>query len=404
MKVKTLNKLLKSTKDKIDNLVEKENKYLLIREYSSIIGKLSYTNLVIPYMSILLSPCKDVMRFYHKKYGQDIIWSKKLYVSNSMCNHLLYLWKILKNHNEANIIVGHIDLEIVTDASDRLMASYDSDKLKIVVPLNKDQQLLSSTYRETLGIYIALLNRIDKIRNKTVRVLVDNLGTSTIVMRNGSKISDLNKIVYLIIRLCIDHNIYLWTRWLRRSNEAIQFADDLSKSTESDRWVFDRQLLDLFLKQLQLPFPVIDLLADYENKLCNKYYSRFKDLFSLGCNWLQADYKQLKNKILYLNPPFRGDYLTVAINHIISKQLHVYILLPKWSLAGWYNQVLTYADIIIEIPNGYQYFKSPDYMTTRLAKKWDILFVVFGLFMQNKSYYKYNNLTMKISKLPLTEF
>ena len=404
MKVKPLNRLLISTKQKIDNLVKKEHKYLMIREYSSIIGKLSYTNLVIPYMSILLSPCKDIMRFYHKKYGQDIIWSQKLYVSNSMCNHLLYLWKILKNHHESNIIVGHIDLEIVTDASDRLMASYDSDKLKVIVPLNKDQQLSSSTYRETLGIYIALLNRVDKIKNKTVRVLVDNLGTSTIVMRNGSKISELNQIVYAIIKLCMDHNIYLWTRWLRRSHEAIQFADDLSKSTESDRWIFDRKLLKSFLEQLQLSFPAVDLLADYPNKLCEKYYSRFKDLFSLGCNWLQADYQQLKNKILYLNPPFRGDYLSIAINHIISKQLTVYVLLPKWSLAAWYNQVLTYADIIIEIPEGYQYFTSPDYMTTRLTKKWDILFVVFGLSFQNKAYYKYNKLTMKISKLLLTGF
>ena len=336
------------------------------------------------------------MRILHHKYGQEIIWKKSFLVLPDLVSHIKYLKEVVQCSSESPIILPDPNVEIVTDASEFMVASYDSFNKKIVVPLPVGIRDESSTLRETYGVYIALLNRIDVIQEKSVRVLIDNLGTSTVLMRNGSKLKKLNDIVYSIIKLTVKYKISLVVKWLRRSVDAIQFADDLSKITEVDRWIFDRELLFFTFKKLKLPLPTLDLLADNQNCICNKYFSRFKDAFSLGNNWLNQPYYKLSNNVCYLNPPYRGDYLMVAIDHFITKQLYGYILLPKWPLAPWYTLVITHASIIIEFVDGYKYFKSPDYMTNRLTKHWDIILVYFGIKSCSvvKKYYIYNELTM----------
>ena len=215
-------------------------------------------------------------------------------------------------------------------------------------------------------------------------------------MRNGSKLKKLNDIVYSIIKLTVKYKILLVVKWLRRSCDAIQFADDLSKITETDRWIFDSELLFFTFKKLKLPLPTLDLLADNTNRICNKYFSRFYDTFSLGTNWLNQPYYLFLDCVCFINPPYRGDYLMVAVDHFISKKLQGYMLLPKWPLAPWYNLVITHASLIVEFVDGYKYFTSPDYMTNRLTKHWDILLVYFigrTLYMKKK-YYLYHELTM----------
>ena len=81
---------------------------------------------------------------------------------------------------------------------------------------------------------------------------------------------------------------------------------------------------------MHLPEPTIDLLADDHNKICDEYYSRFADGVSKGVNWLSQHSSLFKRNIVYLNPPFRGDYLHLSVSTIIKKKLHGYILVPKW--------------------------------------------------------------------------
>ena len=57
-------------------------------------------------------------------------------------------------------------------------------------------------------------------------------------------------------------------------------------------------------------------------------------------------YTLFEQGIVYLNPPFRGDYLHLSVRNIIRKQLHGYILVPKWPSASWYHLLLNNAQII----------------------------------------------------------
>ena len=354
-----LPKLLNSTSDSIQQIIDNGDKLLPIKQLVSVMGKLSYMTTALHYMSILLSPCKDLMRKLHRKYDAKSIWKKHCVVPVAVRKHFMYLKNIVENHHTAYIIVPNIDYEIVTDASDRIAASYDSDGKVVVIPLSSSIKNLSSTYREVYGGYVALLNRVSKLKNKNVRLLIDNLGSSTILMRNGSKIHLLNQLVYRLIKLCQDNNINLWVRWLRRDVQAIRFADDLSKTVEKDRWIFDRNLFDYILLKLKLPLVTLDLLADYDNKLVDRYFSRYNDSFSVGNNWMKKSYKYFDNEVCYLNPPFRGDYLALSIEQIIMKQINTYVILPLWVSASWYNRAVQHAQCIVIIPNGSSYFQSP---------------------------------------------
>ena len=396
-----LDKTLISTHQLLDHIILSKNIEIPIHDLVSVMGKLSFIGNVINNMSILLSPIKDLMRLFHSQYSVDTVYQQKFVVEPSLVSHLIYLKKVLKKSYKRQFIIPHIDLEVVTDASERMAASYDSCNQIIIIPLPINIIDESSTMREIYGAKVAIINRLESCKGKNVRLLIDNLGSSTILMRNGSKLFKLNQIVYSLIKLCQDNDINLWVRWLRRDMRAIQFADDLSKSVEKDRWLFNRELLFFIIKTLKLPNIELDLLADNHNKICNKYYSRYKDGYSMGCNWMQYSYDKFIGYICYLNPPFRGDYLNLSIRQIIQKQINTYVVLPIWVSAPWYGLVKQYATYIVEIPEGSKYFTSPSYMTNRLTKKWNIMLVFFYFKIKMKpKYYKFIARTYSIIKAP----
>ena len=398
MMFQPLEKLIISIQLAIDEVISNIGLIIPIKLLVSIIGKLVYAGIAINIMSILLSPLKELLRGFHRQYGQEEIWTKSFRVSQYLCDHLGYLKQFVTLRHVVPIVVKKCDIEVVSDVSDRIAGSHDSQGMSIAVPLSLNLCKASSTLRELYGAYVAILNRLDKLKGKNVRLLIDNLGAVTVLMRNGSKLYDMNQLIYKIVRLCADNNITLWARWLRRDTQAIVFADDLSKCTEVDRWLFDVELLNYIIDTLQLPTITIDLLADNNNKIVNRYYSRYADGYSLGYNWLQFSYKLFKNEICYLNPPFRGDYLSLAIQHIIMKEINTYIILPLWPSAPWYLQVIQQASYIIELPDCQSYFYPPPYMTLRTTKNWRLLFVLF-LFPRRKTKkcYRYNPMTLTLS-------
>ena len=153
----------------------------------------------------------------------------------------------------------------------------------------------------------------------------------------------------------------------------------------------------MFFNLLQTPDIRVDLLADSVNKMCPRYYSRYRDGYSLGCNWMNTSYYAFQSEIAYLNPPFRGDYLELSISHIVMKRINTYIILPVWPSAPWYSKVMAYASRIIELPQGYKYFSSPSYMTTRATKNWRLIFVYFSFSRYiSKKYYSFDLLTQSL--------
>ena len=400
MKFRPLEKLISSSIEAIDYILSNEGRFVLIKSLVKIIGKLIYAGLAINMMSILLSPLKDIMRTLHKKYGQDEIWFKKFKISPYLCHHLKYLRRIMLKDHISPIIISKWDVEIVSDVSDRIAGSYDSNGKSIIVPLSLELRDSSSTLREVYGIYVALYNRLYQLKGKIVRVLVDNLGTATILMRNGSRLYDLNLYVYKIIRLCQDNNITLWVRWLRRDIEAITFADDLSKCVEVDRWIFDENILFSIAKKLKIPAITLDLLADACNAVSSRYISRYFDGKALDFNWMKLSFKYFQNETCYLNPPFRGDYLMLSIKQIIEKKIQSIVVLPKWPSAVWYTMVRQHASIIVELQDGYKYFTPPDYMTIRQTKTWSVILVYFSFprFFSQK-FFSFNPFTFHLTTM-----
>ena len=100
-----------------------------------------------------------------------------------------------------------------------------------------------------------------------------------------------------------------------------------------------------------------------------------------------------------MNPPFRNDYLNVAIEQLIAKQIKSYIVLPIWPSALWYQSVMQASSVVIIVPDGYKFFSSPDYMTTRSTKNWKIMIVYFAFNHQKKKSYSYNSKKRLLTRL-----
>jgi hypothetical protein len=65
-------------------------------------------------------------------------------------------------------------------------------------------------------VLVALTARTKFIYGKRVRFIIDNLGTSTAVMRNGSKVTSLQNIFLQIMKFCLRYKVVFWVRWRRR--------------------------------------------------------------------------------------------------------------------------------------------------------------------------------------------
>ena len=94
-----------------------------------------------------------------------------------------------------------------------------------------EEQELSSTLRELLGVLRCLKNAIAKNpRLKRVIFACDNYG-SVNAIRFGSRTPAIQRLAEQIFRLCLQANVVCWPVWLPRTNAVIVEADRRSRLT-----------------------------------------------------------------------------------------------------------------------------------------------------------------------------
>lgn len=90
---------------------------------------------------------------------------------------------------------------------------------------------MSSTYRDLKAVFYAFKSYADRLKHQRVKVFVDNMGASHILMVGSSK-PHLQQIAIDIFSVCLSFGISLDSQWLPRQKNAR--TDLLSRFIDRD--------------------------------------------------------------------------------------------------------------------------------------------------------------------------
>ncbi|CAH3108317.1 unnamed protein product, partial [Porites lobata] len=128
----------------------------------------------------------------------------------------------------------------------------------------------SSTYRELKAVFYVLKSYAVSLKHQRVKVFVDNMGASRILMVGSSKLH-LQQIAVDIFSICLSFDISLDSQWLPREENAR--ADLLSRFIDRDDWSLNPEARKLSDPELSIQVPhLLDLvLASNAPSTTSKY-------------------------------------------------------------------------------------------------------------------------------------
>ena len=179
----------------------------------------------------------------------------------------------------------------------------------------KDDQHRHINIKECIVIKAYILTNKDRIRNKRIMFLCDNM-TVCLTFFKGSRIPELNREILIINKLALELNC-IFT--IQHVTTDIQEADEASRLVDLKEEIISDESWELILKIFGKPD--IDCMANFSNTRCQNYYSRFTETQALATNFLSQT--PPKDKKLYCFPP-------KTLAHITAR--HLYDLGNKFCL------------------------------------------------------------------------
>ncbi len=206
------------------------------RELAKVKGRIISKRHGIKYASILTSSINVALsnefswqfesEEFRKKH-ERVSWSRRMKVPIEVKEDLTFLLEVMQSDG-CTLPIFHYewDFDLFVDSSETHTGAH-SIHGSFFIPIHPLFINSSSTTRELWGIYVALREHGEFIRNKKVRVFSDNLGVATVTNRNASSHTELRFIHKLLVSLAEEMNVTFWVRWKRRNEKGMVIADAL---------------------------------------------------------------------------------------------------------------------------------------------------------------------------------
>ena len=269
------------------------------RRLAKVVGHLASLYRAFPGFSrLMLRSCYATLEVSVEQGGWD--WPIKL---SEEAKYELGWWR--ENMRRLNGGPLKQDLqEVVTnlygDASGTGLYLYQENPRKTLLskPLGDEDQKKSSTHRELMVFKdFYTTKEAEALAGKVVTHHTDNKGTFFIV-KNGSRVPELQELALQIFLACRDKNIKLKVEWKRRSEEEMEDADEGSRGPWSLREEFtvDARSRGVIMKKFR---PDLDCMATRLNRLTRRYFSLAREEEAEGRNLFA---QRLGDEIFWLHP------------------------------------------------------------------------------------------------------
>ena len=197
------------------------------------------------------------------------------------------------------------------------------------------EQTFHINYLELLAVLYVLQSFQTHLKNKHVRVLIDNTTAVSWITHMGTSHSDLcNRITKTIWEWCIATHIWI-------SAAHIPGVDNVGADIESRKlrdeteWMLNRSVFSRVLEMLHLT-PDIDLFASRLNHQVEQYVSYQPDPQAVAVDAFLINWKDYD--IFYAFPPF--SLITQVLQKIQHQQVTGLLIVPDWPTQIWYPKLM----------------------------------------------------------------
>ena len=328
MKIKIPDKKIEKIKLKINKFVCKRRHS--IREVSELLGMLNSIVLACPLGSLY---CKrlDIEKIHALKVNKGN-FDAYMYLSDNSI-HDLEWWFGNLNSMEATIKRESPSIELFTDASLTVGWGAVLDDIRTGGPWSRRDisNYPHINYLELFAVYLALRSFKDKIRDKHVKLHIDNSTAVACINHFGSTQSVIcNNLTRDIWLLAYNYNSFLTAVHIKGSLNAV--ADLESRKIRDDtEWMLNKELFQKIISVYTEP--VVDLFASRINNQLSNYVSWHPDPNACAVDAFTCEWNSFS--CIYIFSPFS------LIPRILKKVLEekvpdVIIVVPDWPTASWF--------------------------------------------------------------------
>ena len=193
---------------------------------------------------------------------------------------------------------------LVSDASDRQAFIYEANEFKVVeeFAFSEDERKMGSGRRELRAVLKMLEEKTQELKKCKKRIYwITDSQNMFYFLKRGSRKWDIQEDIIRIKKKEQELGISVIPIWQPRETEEIVWADLGSKGFRStDEWGIDKGTF----KEIQLELGVkatIDGFATSRNKKCDRFYSLYPQVGSLGVNFFAQDLQE--EEVYWLCPP-----------------------------------------------------------------------------------------------------
>lgn len=259
-------------------------------------------------------------------------------------NELLFWRKNISNIGSVDLLQKYADFHVFTDASATGAAGFirNSDLIMHKMWL-ENEQVKSSTWRETKTIQLCLRAFAQFLQQSSVTFYTDNQNAVSIVHK-GSKIKELQEISLDIFDCCRVQNISLNIKWIPR--EQNEKADLLSRIIDVDDWGISRDFFN-FLDELWGPH-TYDRFANMDNAKLTVFSSLY---WNPGTSAIDAFTCHWANENNWIVPPV--GLVPKCINHLLICKAKGTLIVPNWPSSSFWPLIfaegLSYKPYVVDV-------------------------------------------------------
>ena len=196
------------------------------------------------------------------------------------------------------------------------------------------EKLFHINYLELKAAFFALQAFRNRLKNKHVRLLLDNSTAVACINHMGTSHSETcNDITFSLWSWCLDHNIFVSAAHIPGVDHVV--ADRESRNINMDaEWQLNPILLQSALKELNVD-PEVDLFASRVNAQLSRFMSFRPDPQAEVIDAFSVSWKDLK---FYAFPPF--SILGRALQKVQRDGATGVLVVPDWPTQTWYPILL----------------------------------------------------------------
>ena len=208
--------------------------------------------------------------------------------------------------------------------------SFDSEVLEAAGRLERQDLVLSSTYRELYALYFMVRTFVLQLGGKWVRIQADNRSLFYIASKGSSSCLQIHDLLVNLFWLCSEAEIRWDIMWLPR--ELNEQADRLSKELDEDDWCLDPKFWAVIQARFG-PFDC-DMFASGETALLESFCSLY---WCPGVSFVNCFSRSWSEGNLWWHPNPRD--MGKVLRKVKGDRARGSVLLPVWSGALWWRQL-----------------------------------------------------------------